>query len=174
MFVMLHESGLTIYPRKTKMKQSFKLGQEGQITRSANYNTKQREAILKYIASLESVHVTAAQIEEHFINEGAPIGRTTIYRHLDKLEETGKVRKYITDGMSGACYQHSENKDGCRFHFHLKCENCGELQHVECDELNELQRHILDDHAFEINALKTVFYGKCRNCLQTDKKEKRR
>ena len=136
------------------------------MKRSA-YNTKQREAILSYIISLEGTHVTAAQIAEHFENKDVPIGRTTIYRHLDKLAESGKLRRYITDGISGACYQYSDNNDNCHFHLHLKCENCGELQHLECDALNELEIHILNKHFFEVNALKTVIYGKCNNCLHS-------
>ena len=145
----------------------FQIGSGGNdIKRSPNYNTKQRKAILNYIVSLKDAHVTAAQIAEYFKNEDAPIGRTTIYRHLDKLEETGKVRKYITDSISGACYQHINNGENCNSHFHLKCENCGELQHIECDVLSELRHHILDEHAFEVNALKTVLYGKCVNCLK--------
>jgi len=31
--------------------------------------------------------------------------------------------------------------------------------------LNEIQRHVLSDHHFEVNAVKTVLYGKCGNCL---------
>ena len=136
------------------------------MKRTTNYKTKQREAILDYIASLNGTHATAAQIVEHFTNEDAPIGRTTVYRYLDKLTEIGKVRRYITDGISGACYQHIDNSNKCHSHLHLKCEECGELLHLECDILNELQLYIFDKHTFEVNALKTVLYGKCGNCLR--------
>ena len=135
------------------------------MKRSAVYNTKQRAAILNYIISLENAHVTAAQIAEHFEKEDVSIGRATIYRHLDKLTENGKVRKYATDGVSGACYQHIDDKEGCQTHLHLRCDGCGELQHLECDALDEIQRHVFDKHDFKVNALKTVLYGKCGNCL---------
>ena len=136
------------------------------MAQSAKYKTKQREAILEYISMLEDVHVTAAQIVEHFEKENTPVGRTTIYRHLDKLTEDGKLRKYITDGVSGACYQHVENQNDCQTHLHLKCEDCGELQHLECEELEEIERHFLNEHAFKLNAMKTVLYGKCGNCAK--------
>ena len=134
------------------------------MKRSATYNTKQREAIFSYIVSLEGAHVTAAQIVGHFEEESIPIGRTTIYRHLDKLTETGKLRKYTTDGLSGACYQHTKNSENCRSHLHFKCEECGELQHIDCKALDELQHHFFYKHGFNLNPLKTVLYGKCRNC----------
>ena len=132
--------------------------------RSANYNTKQGEIILNYIISLQGSHVTAAQIHEYFAGKDIPIGRTTIYRHLEKLTESGRLRKYITDGLSGACYQHLDNREGCRFHLHLKCESCGVLQHVECGVLDEMQQHVSTDHDFSVNLMKTVIYGKCSNC----------
>lgn len=133
--------------------------------RPESYITKQYEAILSYIASLGGSHVTAAQIVEHFDNEGSSIGRTTVYRHLDKLTESGKIRRYAVDGISGACFQYINHNEDCRVHLHLKCENCGKLLHLHCDMLDEIQRHMSAQHAFQINPVKTVLYGKCESCL---------
>ena len=133
------------------------------MKRFANYKTKQSEAILQYIVSRGDAHITAAQIVEHFEKGEVSIGRTTVYRHLDKLTASGKVRRYITDGIAGACYQYVESED-CRSHFHLKCENCGELLHLECEKINNLQHHVSASHAFQINMVRTVFYGMCENC----------
>lgn len=149
------------------MEQCFKLRLgDDSMKRCANYNTKQREAILNYIISLNNTHVTAAQIAEHFQKEDVPIGRTTIYRYLDKLTESGELRRYTTDGISGACYQHINHIENCAIHLHLKCEECGELKHLECNTLHEIQKHVFDQHAFEVNALKTVLYGTCYNCMK--------
>jgi len=135
------------------------------VTRPTGYNTKQREAILNYISSLEKTHVTAAQITRHFKKEAVPIGRATIYRHLDKLTENGNLRRYVTDGLSGACYQYVGSEDNDDVHLHLKCESCGELLHLECDALDDLERHVLDKYAFQVNVTKTVLYGICDDCL---------
>ena len=134
------------------------------MTRPLRYKTKQSEVILDYIVSLNGAHVTAAQIVEHFEKEGISVGRTTIYRHLDKLSESGKLYRYTTDGVSGACYQYAGDTENCDTHIHLKCEGCGELLHLECDKLNEIQRHVYNEHAFQVNTLKTVLYGKCGAC----------
>ena len=129
-----------------------------------DYKTKQREAVLAYIASIGDAHVTAAQIVGHFECGPLTIGRTTVYRHLEKLTEEGKVRRYAMGGASGACYQYVGGSDGCQVHMHLKCEGCGELFHLQCDEMGEMRQHILDEHAFHVNAVKTVFYGICESC----------
>lgn len=101
---------------------------------------------------------------EHFECENVPIGRTTVYRQLNKLTESGKVRKYTIDGIPGACFEYVDNAENCPTHIHLKCEGCGELIHLQCDMLHEIQHHMDDRYAFQINTTKTVFYGKCAHC----------
>ena len=136
------------------------------MSRSVNYNTKQHKAILAYIASLDGGHVTAAQIVKHFLNEGVYISRPTVYRHLNKLTESGILRKYTTDGISGACYQYVNDGEEYQSQLHLKCEGCGKLQHLDCEAFSEMQRHVFDEHTFEVNILRTVLYGKCGDCLR--------
>jgi Fur family ferric uptake transcriptional regulator len=136
------------------------------MQRPANYLTKQRQAILDYIISLEGAHVTAAQIAQHFASNTQPLGRTTVYRQLEKLTASGQIRRYTTDGISAACYQYAGEDKGCHFHAHLKCESCGVLHHLECDQLSEIQEHFSASHAFFVDPLKTVFYGKCAECTE--------
>lgn len=136
------------------------------MNRPANYHTKQRKAILSYIASLQGAHVTAAQIIAHFATADTPIGRTTVYRQLEKLRECGSIRKYTLGSTPGACFQYVNQDKNCHAHLHLKCEGCGKLLHLQCDMLKDIQRHFFDEHAFQIDALRTVLYGKCENCMQ--------
>jgi Fur family ferric uptake transcriptional regulator len=136
--------------------------------RPASYNTQQRKLILDYMAGLGDTHVTVGQIARHFEHEDAAIGQTTIYRYLEKLVNEGKIRRYVFSEGDSACYQYVNNDGECQEHFHLKCEKCGKLIHLECDLLDEIQRHVLNKHDFQINMLKTVFYGKCKECLSAD------
>ena len=138
------------------------------MKRPSSYNTKQREAVLAYIVSFGNTHVTAAQITSHFESEKISVGRTTIYRYLDKLVQDGKLRKYNVDGISGACYRYIDGNDEQQKRLVLKCEDCGELVQLNCDELNEINQHILQDHTFKVNPVKTVFYGKCGLCFHND------
>ena len=133
--------------------------------RPANYNTKQGEAVLAYLAAQNGAYVTAAQVVEHFHNGGDIVSRTTIYRQLEKLVNEGKARKYTFDGISGTCFQYINKLQSGQDFCHLKCEGCGGLFSLECDEVDHISRHILDAHAFQVNDTKTVFYGKCRTCL---------
>lgn len=134
------------------------------MKRPKNYNTKQSEAILNYIVSLDGEHITAGQIRKHFDEKGFPIGLATVYRHLNKLVESGRVRKYTIDGIDGFCYQYIIDEDS-REYFHLKCDKCGALFHLKCGMLDGICQHVYEGHSFQINETKTVFYGKCVNCL---------
>ena len=133
--------------------------------RSATYITKQREAILNYLETQKNTHLTAAQIVEHFENNAATIGRTTIYRQLERLFREGAVHRYFIEGIIGACFQFvpvHERQQEC---FHFKCEQCGNVSNFHCGTLEEISRHLMDSHEFQINDGKTVFYGKCKACL---------
>ena len=138
------------------------------MKRPSSYNTKQREAVLEYIVSLGNTHVTAAQIFAYFENKEDSVGRTTVYRNLEKLVQEGKLRKYNVDGIVGACYQYANDTDGQKKHLLLKCEDCGELIHLDCDVLDDIHLHIYQDHTFKVNPTKTVFYGKCEDCFRSE------
>jgi Fur family ferric uptake transcriptional regulator len=139
--------------------------------RPANYHTRQGLYILDYMKSLGDNHATAGQIVRHFEDTKELIGQTTVYRHLERLAAEGKIRKYILHNDKSACYQYIDNEVKCREHFHLKCESCGALIHMDCGFLNEIERHIFDKHKFQINMLKTVFYGICKKCLTGARRE---
>jgi Fur family ferric uptake transcriptional regulator len=138
-------------------------------SRPVNYATRQGTRILDYLESLDGRHVTVYDAARYFADAGEPVGQTTIYRHLEKLTEEGKLRKYILHEGKSACYQYVDDGAKCREHFHLKCEQCGTLIHLECGTLNKIRRHIFKEHGFRINVLKTVFYGRCEHCLGGDK-----
>lgn len=132
----------------------------------SRYKTKQKEEVLTYMKSMKGVHVTVNDIAEHFKGQRIAIGVTTIYRHFEKLVADGVVKKYVIDGGFEYAGDQNCHPEQC---FHLKCESCGELVHFHCKELEELQRHMLEDHGFDINSLKTVYYGVCNYCTEKGK-----
>jgi Fur family ferric uptake transcriptional regulator len=134
-------------------------------TRPANYNTRQGQRILEYMKSLGDAHVTIPQMARYFEEANEPVGHTTIYRRLEKLAAGGKIRKFVLHDEKTTCYQYVDEGARCREHFHLKCEVCGGLFHVDCDFLDKIEKHLARTHGFQINLLKTVFYGTCGKCL---------
>ena len=131
---------------------------------TSGYKTRQKEIVLNYFTANAEVHTTAAQAVAQLHAEGYNIAPSTVYRCMERLENEGVLRKYIIDESSAACWQYVGEDNQCRNHFHLKCTGCGELIHADCDYLDTLAGHVLEHHGFEIDNLKTVFYGLCEAC----------
>ena len=133
----------------------------------AAYKTKQQDLLLSYLNEVKGQHFTADDVRAHFEEKNISIGIATIYRQLEKLVSEGKIQKYFIDEHSAACFEYSG--DNCKpdeAHFHLKCEKCGKLFHLECDDLAELSGHLKNEHGFSLNPFRTVFYGVCGECAE--------
>lgn len=133
----------------------------------SKYKTKQREMLLGYFETVPGVHVTAGDVCGYFRSQGAPIAQSTIYRNLESLVGEGVIKKYVFDGNSPACFEYVgpeslEDTESC---FHCKCEKCGKLIHLHCDELNEMQSHLMKEHHFGLDPVRTVIYGLCEKCM---------
>ena len=132
----------------------------------SKYKTKQREILLAYLETVPGVHITASDVCEYFKKQGASIGQSTVYRQLESLVDEGIINKYIIDGSSPACFEYigtdcHREADIC---IHCKCEKCGRLIHLGSDEIEDLQTHLLSEHQFRLNSMRTVFYGLCGQC----------
>ena len=129
------------------------------------YNTKQRERILAYLKENKDCNVTAEEILAYFESIGDSIGKATVYRYLTDLVKQNVVKKYMVEGRNCSCYQYVEEKN-CDEHYHLKCEMCNKIIHLECEEFKEIQKHIANEHNFEIDSIRTVLYGVCKECIK--------
>lgn len=124
------------------------------------YKTKQRDEIVEFFNSHRGKCYTAKEL----IKSGeVSSGEATVYRTLSKLANQGVLKRF-TNGEA-ACYQLNENEE-CSKHFHLKCEKCGKIIHMDCDFMADMSRHIEESHSFFVDIGKTVIYGVCRECKE--------
>lgn len=130
-----------------------------------NYNTKQREIILKYLIENKNKTITAEDIINYSTEIGEKIGKATVYRYLNNLVENNIIKKFILEDNKCSCYQYIDGKK-CEDHYHLKCKNCNKIIHLDCDEFKNIQNHISKEHDFEIDSMKTVLYGLCKKCKE--------
>lgn len=134
----------------------------------AHYKTKQMTEILTFLKSVEGQHVTVNDIRNHFKEQGISVGTTTVYRQLDKMVHEGTVAKYVVDEKTSACFEYVGGQEEEHHCYHCKCEKCGKLIHLHCHEVEELRQHMMAHHGFELNAMRTVFYGVCNDCRQEE------
>ena len=121
--------------------------------------TPQRRLILEYIHDNES-HVTAEEIIE-FVRERAPgIDKSTVYRTLDLLENTGCVLKSDVDGHS--IYHHTEEGH----HHHLVCRLCA--RSIDCSEdiFSDIKKSLMTKYGFQADMRHVMVSGLCSDCAK--------
>lgn len=129
-----------------------------------SYNTRQRSQVLSCLVNNKAKHMTVDEIAEWLKKNDILVGKTTVYRTLEKLVSEGKARKYISEEGRSACFQYVDKEEHCEQHFHLKCVECGKLIHLQCGHLAQLEKHVFEHHSFEVDNTKTVLYGVCKEC----------
>ena len=129
------------------------------------YKTKQQELLLSCFKAMQGRHFTAEDVAAYFQKQNISIGIATIYRQIEKFVAMGVVQKYFLGEQNAACFEYTGEE--CHkevSHFHLKCEKCGTLIHLECHDLENLSSHLMAEHGFALDPFRTVFYGLCENC----------
>ena len=121
------------------------------------YNTKQKNDLLEIIKK-EKHSFTVKDI----YSKVNGVGLTTIYRLVDKLVDEGVLTKNISkDNITYYQYLEECNHDN---HFYLKCDNCGEMIHIDCDCIGELSEHISKEHKFKLSESHIIINGLCQKC----------
>ncbi len=144
-----------------------------EITRTS-YKTKQRNQLMEFIKTTSGKHFTVEDVKKYCAEKNISIATATIYRYLEKMLAEHILNKYVIDEQSAACFEYIENseEEAENGHFHLKCEVCGKLIHLNCDELNLIKNHLLKEHGFSLDSFRTVFYGLCESCAAQKDKNK--
>lgn len=131
------------------------------------YKTKQRVAILDFIESNKDREVTANDILVYLNKNDLKASQTTIYRYLDNLVKEGIIKKNYSEEKSSSCYQYVGKR--CKEHYHLKCNNCGEIIHLDSEIFSSIEKKIIDRYGFKIDNIKTILYGTCNKCNMNSK-----
>lgn len=134
--------------------------------KNTTYNTKYKYIIHSFFVENMNKHFTADEIYIKLKEKGIPVGKSTIYRQLEKLENEGEIIRYVISEGASCCYEYLDKNAHCDRHFHLKCSECKELFHVDCKFIDKMNTHIISHHNFEIDYTKTVFYGICEECAK--------
>lgn len=127
------------------------------------YNTRQKQQISRALMACQLTPMTVDALYERLRSSGCAVGKTTVYRHLERMAEGGEVRKAQSPDGS-AVYQYVGDAAACERHLHCQCAVCGQLTHMDCALLCELTDHLLREHGFRLDAGRTVLMGTCDKC----------
>ena len=134
------------------------------LERKHSYQTRQKELILSCLKENADRHITAEMIVSFLKDRGEPVGQTTVYRYLERLIQDSRVMKFAGPEGACACYQYVEQPENHRNHYHLVCVGCGRMIHLDCNQMDVLRKHMLSEHRFVLDSLKTILYGRCESC----------
>ena len=125
------------------------------------YTTRQHQAVLQCLKNHPQKAFSAAEVAAELHRSGKPVGLATIYRQLDKLEAEALIHKIPTE--DGALYQYCPQQadHSCAL---LRCEQCGQVIHLDCHHLQGLCSHLEGAHGFRIDLRRTVLTGLCGTC----------
>lgn len=137
--------------------------------RADTYKTKQKQLILDCLKKNAHTSMTAKDIEDCLTHENVLVGKSTIYRYLEKLIISGEIRKFVDDESKSASFQFLGKEHDCNAHMHLKCMNCGKLLHLKCNHMASVNKHLLEQHNFAIDNSKTILLGVCDSCNKSNK-----
>lgn len=120
-------------------------------------NTIQCALVLDAVNQLRC-HATADEIYQAIVQEHPNISKGTVYRNLQRLCETGEIRKREIPGGADR-FDHL-----CGNHYHAKCEKCGRVFDVDMEYIPDLEKSIQDAHGFVFTGHNLVFKGICPEC----------
>lgn len=126
----------------------------------AGYRTgAARREVVELLAG-ERCAVTALEIDRRL----ASVGRASVYRTLDQLEQLHLIQR-VEIGGDAAGY---ERVDPEAHHHHLVCEDCGRLAPFADRSLERAIEAISRDADFEVAAHDVVLRGTCADCTDRD------
>jgi Fur family ferric uptake transcriptional regulator len=123
--------------------------------------TRQRTAVADVLARVDGFR-SAQDLHDLLRQEGASIGLTTVYRHLQALSDAGQVDVLRTD-EGEAVYRRCPTES---HHHHLVCRDCGRSVEVEGPEVEAWATSISAEHGFTDVSHTVEVFGTCGDCAK--------
>jgi Fur family ferric uptake transcriptional regulator len=119
--------------------------------------TKQREAILQALRSLET-HPTAQDVHDQVRLRVPHVSLGTVYRNLEILSAHGLIGK-----LELACHQ--RRYDGqLGMHYHVCCIRCGRVDDAPISPVAHLEGAVARVSGYEVLGHRLEFNGICPRC----------
>lgn len=133
-----------------------------QTTTRRGYNTEQRRLVSACLDARADRYQTVDEVFEALREQGTSVGRTTVYRTLERMAADGTVSKVVGAPGSSALYRRAgEAEQG-----QLLCLECGRVFPLDCGMLATFDEHVREHHGFAIDQRRTVICGVCEQCLE--------
>jgi Fur family ferric uptake transcriptional regulator len=119
-----------------------------------------RLAVIELLARQDCA-MTAIEIDDQLRAANQAVGRASVYRTLEQLEELKLVQR-LEMGRGMASYERIEPSG--EHHHHVVCENCGRVEPFEDPGLERAIGRLEDRVGFEVSEHEVVLRGRCPRC----------
>ncbi len=124
------------------------------------YNTQQRELVSACLTAHADRYLTVDEVWLAVAHVGGRVGRTTVYRNLETLANSGIVLKATAPGGEASYRLKPKGATG-----QLVCVECRRAFPLDCHMTTEFSDHVLEHHGFKVLPTRTVLYGLCHDCV---------
>lgn len=121
--------------------------------------TSARRRVLDAVLELDE-HFEAEQVFYGLREQGATVGKATVYRTLPLLVDCG-ILKQVRFDVKQAHYEYAFGEDP---HDHMLCRRCGRIVEFASDEVEELRARIGRRHHFHVISHRFQLSGLCWEC----------
>lgn len=129
------------------------------LEREGHRLTAPRRAVWDVVAGADS-HLTADEIAARVRAIDPEVNLSSVYRSLGLFAEIGLVRVSSLDAGGAAHWEPAHPDD----EFHLRCRNCGRVDHHTGDLVGRVRHHLEDEHGWVTEQVELLVTGLCPDC----------
>jgi Fur family ferric uptake transcriptional regulator len=119
-----------------------------------------RTAVVEALAGHECA-VTALDLDDELRSRQPPVGRASVYRALEQLEQLGLVQRIeVCRGTAG--YERIDPAG--HHHHHAICRDCGRMVPFEDPSLERAIGQVSEKMSFDVTQHDVVLRGICERC----------
>jgi Fur family ferric uptake transcriptional regulator len=152
--------GATIEPMGPRRDSAWVEHALGELEGAGYHRGGARLAVIDFLARQDCA-MTAIEIDEQLRAGGEAVGRASVYRTLEQLEELRLVNR-LEMGRGTASYERIEPTG--EHHHHAVCEKCGNVQPFADPGLERAIGRLEAKVGFEVSEHEVVLRGRCRRC----------
>jgi Fur family transcriptional regulator, ferric uptake regulator len=121
-----------------------------------------RTAVVEALAG-HGCAVTALDLDDELRRRQPPVGRASVYRALEQLEQLGLVQRIeVCRGTAG--YERIDPTG--HHHHHAICRDCGRMVPFEDSKLEAAIGQLCQEMDFEVTEHDVVLRGVCERCAR--------
>lgn len=130
--------------------------------------TAPRRALIQHVFSSHK-HFDADELVAELHSTDAGVSRSTVYRTLRLLVESGLLREFRI--ANRAVYEHDF---GYPSHDHIHCTQCDAIIEFRNEEIRKIRESVARQHGFRAEAHRLVIEGVCQPCQRKAARGRRR